>query len=89
MTPTTFYYENYYENQFMPCECCKIKYSNCTTTFTARKWSKKECEEQILYLAERVATTKWYNGRSGLIKELKHWTEKLARYKELKEEFNS
>ena len=44
--------------------------------------------DPLLYLAERIANTKWYNGRSGLVRELKHWTEKLARYKELKEEFS-
>ncbi len=78
-----------FENQFIPCECCKVKYTTCTTTVTnGYKWSKKECEAMILDLAERLTKAKWYM-RGDIRRQLKHWTEKLARYKELKEEFKS
>lgn len=77
-----------YENQFMPCECCKIKYTTVTSTATnGFKWSEKECKEEILYVAEKLANAKWYE-RGDLRRRLKHWTEKLTRYKELKREFN-
>ena len=76
-----------FENQFIPCECCKVKYTTSTSTATnGFKWSKKECEREILYIAEKLAKSKWYE-RGDLRRRLKHWTEKLARYKQLKEEF--
>lgn len=73
--------------QFTPCECCRIKWTTTTSTASTYKWSEKECKERILQLAEELANAKWYE-RGDLRRRLKHWTEKLARYKELKREFN-
>lgn len=74
-----------YENQFKPCECCKPRYMTATAT-NGFKWSRKEIEREIIYIAEKLAESKWYE-RGDLRRRLKHWTEKLARYKEFKEEF--
>jgi hypothetical protein len=84
MPPFTFNFQD----QFYPCECCKLRYTTATSTAGGRKWSEKECKEEILYLAEKLASAKWYD-RGDLRRRLKHWTDKLARYKELKEEFKS
>lgn len=78
-----------YENQFMPCECCRFKYSTSSaTTSNGFKWTEKEIRERIFELSEKMAKSKWYN-RGETLRRLRHWTEKLARYKELKEEFKS
>lgn len=84
MGPSLF---DFLPQQFEPCECCKSRYTNVTMT-TGSKWTKKEVEEQILYLAERVATTKWYNGRSELIRQMKHWVEKMKKIQEVENEFD-
>lgn len=79
-------FPNFLMNEYEPCECCKSQLTNMTCT-TGRKWTKKEVEGRVLYLAERVSTTSWWNGRSGLIDELKHWSSKLQKIKEVEEEF--
>lgn len=74
---------------FRSCECCKTRYAMATCTVTVgerHKWTEKEIKERILDLAEQMSQSKWYN-RGDIRRQIKHWTEKLARYKELKEEF--
>jgi hypothetical protein len=85
MPPFTFNYEN----QFMPCECCKLKYTTTTSTATnGFKWSKKEIEREILHFAQELANAKWYE-RENLRRKLKHWTDKLARLKKYEQEFKN
>lgn len=74
-------------SEFQPCECCRIRYTSTTfTTSTPHKWTKKEIETRILELAVEIAKAKWYN-RGDIRRQLKHWTDKLQRYNEAKEEF--
>jgi len=83
-----FYINELFNNEFQPCECCKIRYSSSTFTVSApHKWTKEEIETRIMELAKEMADSKWYN-RGNIRRQLKHWTEKLERYNEAKEEFN-
>lgn len=76
---------NFLMNKYEPCECCKPRLTYSTSTI-GRKWTKKEVEEHILYLAEKIATVKWYESRP--IDELKHWVSKLQKINEVETEFD-
>jgi hypothetical protein len=76
------------QNNFEPCECCKIKYSysTCTAT-TGHKWTKKEIESRLIELSVELSKKKW-GMRGDTLRQIKHWTEKLERFNTLKSEFN-
>jgi len=70
------------------CECCKPRMVSSTFTVNTHKWTQKEIEERILEIAEELANASWWDGNRGSLRyELKHWTEKLKRFKEAKEDF--
>jgi len=76
-----------YINQFEPCECCKPKYGMTTSTFVCHKWSKEEIENTLLELAKDLATCSWFD-KGNIISNIKHWSAKLDRLNQAKDEFN-
>ncbi len=80
---------NFYQNMETNCECCSNKMTISTWTIgtITHKWTKKEIEETIINLSKELLNVKWYN-RSDIIRQLKHWHNKLKKYNEVKEEFN-
>ena len=76
MTPNTL--DNFvYQPNFEPCECCKTKYTS--STVTTHKWTEQEIKNEILDLSIQLSGKKWYESKSYLISQLKHWCEKLSR----------
>ena len=74
-----------YPPEFEPCECCKTRMVGCTFT-TARKWTEQEVKDEVLHLADRLATAKWYE-RGDVLRRLRHWNGKLQKINEVKAEF--
>ncbi len=75
--------------EFRPCECCKINWANVSTTFSVGKpfkWTRKDIEWEIIVTSEKLANARWYQ-RGELRARLKHWTDKLKKFNEAKEEF--
>lgn len=70
---------------FTPCECCNPRYTTCTAT--THKWTEKEIKEEILAIVEQLIEAKWYN-KYHIRSNLKHWSKKLKKLQEVKEEFD-
>ena len=69
------------------CECCTPKMINYTTTANPHKWTKREIEDEIIYLSRAVIESPWYD-RTDRTRLLKHWLDKLARFEEAEENFD-
>jgi hypothetical protein len=61
------------------CECCSPRMT--TATSTSHKWTRKEIENEILYISKRVVESGWFS-RGNKIRKLKHWVDKLERFNE-------
>ena len=68
------------------CECCSSRYVGYTATASTHKWTKKEIEEEILYLSAELVSARWYN-RGNIRRQLAHWVSKLNKYNEAEQEF--
>lgn len=67
------------------CECCAPQYYTSTGT-TGHKWTREEIINQITSLSSQVPKSNWFV-RGGVLRTLKHWTEKLERLNKAEEEF--
>lgn len=67
------------------CECCRPQMTEYTSTAITHKWTLKEIQDHIIELGKQLVTVRWYD-RGDVRRRMKHWVEKLERYKEAKEE---
>lgn len=51
-----------------------------TTTSNARKYTKREVEEEVIYFSKRLCELKWYQCKKWAIRNLKNWVNFLKKF---------